>query len=249
MAAKATVPGEAFACVDRFRGHGPLLQNRHPLPRLVAHQRGIYKGASPCWYALRPSRRGPAAREAAMAPKAVDARTRFTRDSRFRGHGPLLQNQHPLPRLVAHQRGIYKGASPCWYALRPSRRGPAAREAAMAPKAVDARTRFTRDSRFRGHGPLLQNQHPLPRLVAHQRGIYKGASPCWYALRPSRRGPAAREAAMACSYRFTAQNGVQEAPDPPAPQCRTVRRRGAPMSRPGIALYSRALRHDKRLPP
>ncbi len=26
MAAKAIVPGEAFPCIYRFRGHGPLLQ-------------------------------------------------------------------------------------------------------------------------------------------------------------------------------------------------------------------------------
>jgi hypothetical protein len=28
-----------------------------------------------------------------MAPKAVDARTRFNRNRRFRGHGPLLQKR------------------------------------------------------------------------------------------------------------------------------------------------------------
>ncbi len=35
-----------------------------------------------------------------MAPKAVNARKRIDRNHRFRGHGPLLQNQYPLPRLV-----------------------------------------------------------------------------------------------------------------------------------------------------
>ncbi len=29
MPAKAVVPVEAFSCIDRFRGHGPLLQGRH----------------------------------------------------------------------------------------------------------------------------------------------------------------------------------------------------------------------------
>ena len=28
-----------------------------------------------------------------MAPKAVDARQRFNRNNRFRGHGPLLQKR------------------------------------------------------------------------------------------------------------------------------------------------------------
>ncbi len=33
MAAKAIVPVEALPCIDRFRGHGPLLQK--PLLRLA----------------------------------------------------------------------------------------------------------------------------------------------------------------------------------------------------------------------
>jgi hypothetical protein len=33
-----------------------------------------------------------------MAPKAVDARKRFDRNRRFRGHGPLLQQRGPIPR-------------------------------------------------------------------------------------------------------------------------------------------------------
>jgi hypothetical protein len=36
-----------------------------------------------------------------MAPKAVNARKRFERNDRFRGHGPLLQ-KHAMPRRVAH---------------------------------------------------------------------------------------------------------------------------------------------------
>jgi len=72
----------------------------------------------------------------------------------------------------------------------------------MAPKAVDARERLDRNPRFRGHGPLLQ-------FVAHPRGIYKGSSPCWYATRPSRRGPPARDPAMGPSYmRITAARQV-----------------------------------------
>ena len=34
-----------------------------------------------------------------MAPKAVDARKRFTRNHRFRGHGPLLQKAWPIPTI------------------------------------------------------------------------------------------------------------------------------------------------------
>jgi hypothetical protein len=36
-----------------------------------------------------------------MAPKAVDARERFNRNKRFRGHGPLLQ-------VVVHHRSRTK---------------------------------------------------------------------------------------------------------------------------------------------
>ncbi len=32
-----------------------------------------------------------------MAPKAIDARKRFDRNRRFRGHGPLLQNAWRIP--------------------------------------------------------------------------------------------------------------------------------------------------------
>jgi hypothetical protein len=49
-----------------------------------------------------------------MAPKAVDARKRFDRNQRFRGHGPLLQKKAwPALALVAHPRGMYNGPSPC----------------------------------------------------------------------------------------------------------------------------------------
>jgi len=37
-----------------------------------------------------------------MALKAVDARKRFDRNQRFRGHGPLLQQPDPFPQRVAH---------------------------------------------------------------------------------------------------------------------------------------------------
>jgi hypothetical protein len=82
-----------------------------------------------------------------------------------------------------------------WRIHRPCRRGPCPRKRWML------RRRFTRNRRFRGHGPLLQKHGPLPARVVHPRGIYKGTSPCWYDLRPSRRGPPAREAAMGRSYK------------------------------------------------
>ena len=37
MAAKAIVPAEAFPCIHRFRGHGPLLQRHCPRLVCVAH--------------------------------------------------------------------------------------------------------------------------------------------------------------------------------------------------------------------
>jgi hypothetical protein len=37
-----------------------------------------------------------------MAPKAVDARNRFNPNSRYRGHGPLLQKRGPLALRVVH---------------------------------------------------------------------------------------------------------------------------------------------------
>ncbi len=58
-----------------------------------------------------------------------------------------------------------------------------------AGREVDARKRFDRNLRFRGHGPLLQKKVTISRPAARQGGIYKGPSPCWYAVRPSRRGP------------------------------------------------------------
>jgi hypothetical protein len=37
-----------------------------------------------------------------MAPKAVEATKRLTRNQRFRGHGPLLQKLGPIPRRAVH---------------------------------------------------------------------------------------------------------------------------------------------------
>ena len=67
----------------------------------------------------------------------------------------------------------------------------------MAPKAVDARKRFNRNERFRGHGPLLQEHRPLHEWWCTNGGIYKGPSPCSYTTRAPRRGPSAREAGHA----------------------------------------------------
>ncbi len=47
-----------------------------------------------------------------MPPKAVYARNRLTRNRRFRGHGPLLQERHPLQRSAGHPPGDIQGALP-----------------------------------------------------------------------------------------------------------------------------------------
>jgi hypothetical protein len=47
-----------------------------------------------------------------MAPKAVNARKRFNRNIRFRGHGPLLQKRDPVQPTMAHPRGDIQGAPP-----------------------------------------------------------------------------------------------------------------------------------------
>ncbi len=78
----------------------------------------------------------------------------------------------------------------------------------MAAKAVDARERLSQNRRFRGHGPLLQGHRPLRNGWRCHGGIYKGSSPCWYAKRPSRRGPSAREAAMGRSYKGIARSAM-----------------------------------------
>ncbi len=50
MAPKAVDAPKRLDRNDRFRGHGPLLQQRGPFPRRAARHRGMYKGPSPCWY-------------------------------------------------------------------------------------------------------------------------------------------------------------------------------------------------------
>jgi alkanesulfonate monooxygenase SsuD/methylene tetrahydromethanopterin reductase-like flavin-dependent oxidoreductase (luciferase family) len=48
-----------------------------------------------------------------MAAKAVDARKRFTRNDRCRGHGPLLQRKRgPIPGPVMHPRPCRSGPWP-----------------------------------------------------------------------------------------------------------------------------------------
>jgi hypothetical protein len=47
-----------------------------------------------------------------MAPKAADARKRLTRNHRFRGHGPLLQEPWPSPRQVVHHGHCRRGPWP-----------------------------------------------------------------------------------------------------------------------------------------
>ncbi len=77
-----------------------------------------------------------------MAAKAVNARKRFDRNNRSRGHGPLLQK-------LAHPHGGLRIHRPC-------RSGPWPQKRLMPWKRID------RNHRFRGHGPLLQK-------LAHSR--------------------------------------------------------------------------------
>ncbi len=155
--------------------------------------RGIYKGPSPCWYALRPSRRGPS------GPRG--------------GHRPLLQKARPLPRSVVRHGGYTRGPPLVGTPFGQAAAGRQAREAAMARsyrKGVHFRGRWCATGDIQGALPLLVRPAAKPpRAVRPERrpwaaptesaatsavggaprGIYKGPSPCWYALRPSRRGP------------------------------------------------------------
>ena len=121
MPAKAMVPVDVRPSIDRFRGHGPLLHSWHIRgPRHI--NRGINKGPSPCWYATRPSRPGPSAREAAMARSASGgpqsphatlrcplrrARRHHLHPGQGGGHGRLLRHRRRCRCRVGrlHPRG------------------------------------------------------------------------------------------------------------------------------------------------
>jgi len=90
--------GSVSTGTDAFAAMGRSYKSAVPSRRGECINRGIYKGPSPCSYALRPSRRGPAAREAAMARSYKSA--------------------VPSRRGERINRGTYKGPSPCSYALR-----------------------------------------------------------------------------------------------------------------------------------
>jgi hypothetical protein len=127
----------------------------------------------------RPCRRGPCPRKRGMPWKRVD------RNQRFRGHGPLLQQLGALLQRVAHHGGYTRGTplvgTPCGQAAAGHR--PEGRPWAAPTTAW-----------------------PTPTAGSESRGIYKGYPPCWYAMRPSRRGPPARKAAMARSYNSLAHS-------------------------------------------
>jgi hypothetical protein len=89
-----------------------------------------------------------------MAPKAVDARKRFNRNGRFRGHGPLLQQRGRIPRSVAHPQGDIQGAPPLLV-----------RHAGTPPRATGPRG---------GHGPLLRKRTISNRGRTH---VHDGDTP------------------------------------------------------------------------
>jgi len=159
MPARAPVPVEAFPCTDRFRGHGPLLQKARRIVVVGGAPPGGSTRGSPLLirHAARPPRAsGPRGGHGPLLQKARRIVVvggappgGYTRGSPLvgtpRGQAAAGQRAERRPwapptesaanchgRLVRH-RGIYKGLPPCWYATRPSRRGPAAREAAMGP--------------------------------------------------------------------------------------------------------------------
>ena len=72
MAAKAMVPAEAIPCINRFRGHGPLLRHRR-----LDHG----------WSMRHELQERP------MATKAMVPAEAFPCIDRFRGHGPLLPHR------------------------------------------------------------------------------------------------------------------------------------------------------------
>ncbi len=117
----------------------------------------------------------------------------------------------------------------------------------MAAKAVDARKSFNRNHRFRGHGPLLQKRAHCHSSCRIHGGIYKGSSPCSYTTRAPRRGPPAREAGMARSYksspistaRAVSTGGHTRGP----PLVRTPRGHPAAGHRPGRRAWPHGLAH------
>jgi hypothetical protein len=73
-----------------------------------------------------------------MAPKAVNAaETLQPEQSLSRAWpAPTRHESRALPNGGSRiHGGIYKGSSPCWYARRPSRRGPTARVTAHGPES------------------------------------------------------------------------------------------------------------------
>jgi hypothetical protein len=95
MPARAVVPVEAFPSIQRFRGHGPLLQGPHP--RRMAHPRGDIRRA-PHLFVLHAGSRS-------LGNNAIFA-SRFTFDAEW---GPWQKVANKLamsgPRVAINEAG------------------------------------------------------------------------------------------------------------------------------------------------
>jgi hypothetical protein len=76
----------------------------------------------------------------------------------------------------------------------------------MAAKTVDARNRITRNHRFRGHGPLLQELGPFRRLVAHPPPCRSGPWPRKRSMQGNASTGTIAFAGMARSYKSLAHS-------------------------------------------
>ncbi len=141
-------------------------------------KRGIYKGSSPCWYATRPSRRGPTARKAAHGRESGECKETPRPEPSLSRAWPAPTTAWPIPTAYGVSRGGYTRGPP----LVGTPRGQAAagrrpERRPMAAKAVNARKHPDRNHRFRGHGPLLQQRGPFPPRMVHQQGDIQGVLP------------------------------------------------------------------------
>jgi hypothetical protein len=188
MPAKAVVPGEAFPWLTAFAAMGRL-SGRRPAaawPRVAPTRGGLLVYPPLMRHRSRESARccrsGPCPRMRWFRSKRFLASTAFGAMGRLSGRWPAAA----LPRVVPTRGGPLVYPPLMRHRSRESARccrsGPCPRKRWFRSKRFLASTAFAAMGR-------LQNLSPFPKPAAHRRGIYKGSSPFWYALRPSRRGP------------------------------------------------------------